>query len=155
MKLTKSLTFNRKQLRINGFTDLGKHTPKKDRQKRGDHALVFLFQPFRGKWVQTLSCFLSTGCATGDVLHKLIKDCITLCENSGLRISAVVTDGATWNRNMWKNFGISKNKIHIQHIIDPDRKLWFISDFPHLIKCVRNFLAHPKRDRKSGIWVSA
>ena len=115
--------------------------------------MVFLFQPFKGKWVQTLGCFLSKGSASGTVLQKLIIECIGLAEKSGLRIDAVVTDGASWNRNMWKTFGITKENISAEHVVDPKRRLWFISDFPHLIKCLRNFLTHQDRDVNSGIWV--
>lgn len=153
MKLTKALAFNRNNLKVEGFTDLGKYTPEHAKGKKGDHALVFLFQPFKGKWVQTLGCFLSKGSATGTVLHNLIIECIGLAEKSGLRIDAVVTNGASRNRNMWSQFGITKNKVSVQHVVDPTRNLWFISDFPHLIKCVRNFLTHKDRDTDAGIWV--
>ncbi|XP_026821574.1 uncharacterized protein LOC113559980 [Rhopalosiphum maidis] len=70
-----------------------------------------MFQPFRGKWVQSLACFIS-------------KD--------------VTTDGATWNRSMWSKFGISKENISCVHMHDESGRLWFISDFPHLIKNMRN-----------------
>ncbi|KAK0075394.1 hypothetical protein PV325_006952, partial [Microctonus aethiopoides] len=46
-----------------GFVDLGGHTPERQKHQLGDHALVIMFQSFRGKWVQTLACFLSKGCA--------------------------------------------------------------------------------------------
>ena len=57
MKLTKALAFNRSKLKVEGFTDLGKYTPQRDKAKKGDHALVFLFQPFKEEWVQTLGRF--------------------------------------------------------------------------------------------------
>lgn len=89
MKLTSTLTFNRSKLKTDGFTDLGSYTPKHQTNKKGDHALVFMFQPFRGKWVQTLGCFLSKGSATDTVLHQLIMECIILSERAGLIIDAV------------------------------------------------------------------
>ena len=95
MKLTKALAFNRSKLKVEGFTDLGKYTSQRDKAKKGDHVLVFLFQPFKGKWVQALGCFLSKGSASGTVLQKLIIECIGLAERSELRIDAVVTDGAS------------------------------------------------------------
>lgn len=54
---------------MEGFTNLGKYTPKHQEGVKGDHALVVMFQPFRGKWVQTLGCILSKGSACGTVLH--------------------------------------------------------------------------------------
>lgn len=153
MKLTKTLSFDRKTLKIEGFTNLGQYTPDRLKTKKGDHALVFLFQPFKKKWIQTLGCFLSRGSTSGTVLHKLVIECIALAEKSGLKIDAVVSDGAAWNRNMWTLFGVTKDKVSVPHVVDSRRRLWFISDFPHLIKCLRNFLIHENRDINKGIWV--
>ena len=153
MKLTKSLAFNRRNLKFEGFTDLGKYTPQHQRGKKGDHALVFMFQPLKGKWVQALGCFLSKGSASGTILHQLIIESIVLAERSGLRIDAITTDGAAWNRNMWKLFGVTKDNVSVPHVVDSKRRLWFISDFPHLIKCMRNFFTHSGRDKEKGIWV--
>lgn len=49
MKLSKALAFNRSKLKVEGFTGLGKYTLEDEKGKKGDHALVFLFQPFKGK----------------------------------------------------------------------------------------------------------
>lgn len=140
MKLSQTLSFNSAQMELQGFTNLGKYTPLHQQGKKGDHALVMMFQPFQGKWVQSLACFLSKGCASGTVLHHLVMECIILAEQAGLRIDAVTTDGATWNRSMWDKFGITLENGSCVHIVDPSRRLWFISDFPHLIKCMRNFI---------------
>lgn len=74
------------------------------------------------------------------LLYKLLIECISLSEKAGLRIDAVTCDGATWNRAMWDMFGVTKETVSVEHIIDENRRLWFLSDFPHLIKCLRNFL---------------
>lgn len=153
MKLAKSLAFNRRNLKVEGFTNLGQYTPENQKGKKGDHALVFMYQPFKGKWVQALGCFLSTGSASGTILHQLIIECIVLAERAGFRVDAVTTDGATWNRKMWKEFGVTKENVSVPHIIDDKRSLWFLSDFPHLIKCLRNFITQSGRDKNSGIWV--
>ncbi|KAH9382733.1 hypothetical protein HPB48_023289 [Haemaphysalis longicornis] len=46
---------------------------------------------------------------------------------------------------MMNIFGISgklsKTVCKIKHPVDPSRELHFISDFPHLVKCVRNAIA--------------
>lgn len=65
------MKFDRNQMKFIGFTDLGKYTPEEQRKKQGDHALVLLYQPFRGKWIQPIAAFLSHGCATGDVLAQI------------------------------------------------------------------------------------
>ncbi|KYQ49678.1 hypothetical protein ALC60_11248 [Trachymyrmex zeteki] len=84
-------------------------TPKHQARKKGDHALVFMFQPFKGKWVQTLGYFLNYGSVSGVVLHQLVMECIILVEKSNLKVDGVTSDGASW------------------------------SDFSHLMKCLRNF----------------
>jgi len=118
---------------------------------RGDHALVFLFQPFRGKWVQLVGAFLSKNCAKGDILHLLILECIILLENSGFFVDVVTTDGAAWNRNMWKQFSLTGLDCSCEHpcndLSSNDsfiRRLWFCSDFSHLLKNLRNFFTKIK-----------
>ncbi|KYN18440.1 THAP domain-containing protein 9 [Trachymyrmex cornetzi] len=108
------------------------------------HGLVFMFQPFQGKWIQTLGCFLSRGCASGAILHKLIIECIALLEDAGFYADVVVTDGASWNRTMWKKFGVDEHTCSCQNPVDDTRQLWFASDFPHLIKCFRNRVVQQK-----------
>lgn len=138
---------------IFGFTDLGEHTPENQKNERGDHALVFLFQPFRGSWVQNIAAFLSKGAASGEVLSHLVTECIILLENSGFHVDVVTSDGASWNRGMWKQFGLEKFEASCIHICASEdnkrdknintsetRRLWFCSYFSHLVKNLRNFL---------------
>ena len=78
--------------------NLGDHTPDKQKNQLADHALVFMFQPFRGMWVQAVACFLSKGCAPGKVLNHLVLECIKLLEQAGFFVDGFTTDGAQWNR---------------------------------------------------------
>lgn len=41
-----------------------------------------------------------------DVLSKIVLEATLLCEQAGLHVDGVTCDGATWNRSMWKIFGI-------------------------------------------------
>ncbi|KAL5239084.1 hypothetical protein ACI65C_006494 [Semiaphis heraclei] len=140
MKVGEAVKFDTKKLKMVGFTDLGEHTTLHQQSKKGDHGLVIIFQPFQGRWVQAIACFLSKGCATGTVLHHLIMECILLLEKSGFFVDAVTRDGASWNRNMWTQFGVTEEKVWVTHPSDIKRQLWFLSDFPHLIKNLRNFI---------------
>lgn len=140
MKLTEKISFDSKNFTLNGFTNLGDYTPKHQEDKGGDHALVMMFQPFRGGWVQTIAAFLSKGCASSSVLDHLIVEAIILLEKSEFYVDVVTTDGASWNRSMWHKFNISEDEVSCVHPYDENRKLWFCSDFPHLIKNLRNFL---------------
>jgi len=42
----------------------------------GDHALVFMYQPYQGAWIQTIGAFLSKGAALNKVLEKCIVEAI-------------------------------------------------------------------------------
>lgn len=148
MQISKGVAFGSQNVSVIGFTDLGDYTPEDQKKEKGDHALVFLFQPFRGKWVQTIAAFLSKGAATGEVLSHLMTECIILLESHGFYVDVVTSDGGTWNRSMWKKFGLKNLEASCVHIsaFDHDdespeeRRLWFCSDFSHLVKNFRNFV---------------
>ena len=70
---------------------------------------MYMFQPFKGGWVNTLGCFLSKGSTYGTVLHQIVMVSIIFAEKVGLRFDGVLTDGASWNRTMWDFFGVSPN----------------------------------------------
>jgi len=144
MKISEALSFQRSNLKIEGFVNLGDYTSVNDRNKLGDHALVLLFQPFCGKWFQTLGAFLGSGAVSGNILEKLILEAVILLENQSIHVDVVTTDGAAWNRNMWKLFGISDVKSSCTHPVNPERKLWFASDFPHLIKNLKSRIINSK-----------
>ena len=63
---------------------------------------------------------------------------------AGFSIDAVTTDGAQWNRRVWKLFGVDEQNLSCVHPCDESAKLWFLSDFPHLIKTFRNKLLEIK-----------
>ena len=54
MSISEAISLDRKSMSYRGFVDLGAHTPDKLKNERADHALVFMFQPFRGQWVQVI-----------------------------------------------------------------------------------------------------
>lgn len=112
-------------MNILGLVDLGQHTPANQVDQLGDHALVFMFQPFRRTWVQTLRSFLSKGCTPGSIMKELTLECISKLEDTGLFVDIVTTDGATWNRKMWTDLGINKDNACCKHPFDDNRNLWF------------------------------
>jgi len=131
MNLRETYSFDKNDtMKVLGFTDLGNHTPEAQKEQLGNHALVLMYQPFSGSWIQPIGCFLSRGAAASDVLYQIILESVILLENSGLRISAITSDGAQWNRSMWAEFGVSEEKVCCEHPCDPERNLWFLSDSP-------------------------
>lgn len=142
MKVVPYTHFNRTSMEFTGFVNLGKYTPLRQKNKAGDHALVFMFQPFRGEWVQAIGSFSSLNAASGTVLAQLVLEACVLLENAGFSCEGVVSDGASWNRAMWREFGASPDAPYCIHpsALEAERKFFFISDFPHLIKCLRNWV---------------
>ncbi|KAG0425955.1 hypothetical protein HPB47_026908 [Ixodes persulcatus] len=128
--------------KIEGFVGFGAITPDTEKHQPCGHELVFLYQPFAPIWTQVVGAFASRGNA------------IICYENAGLFVDYVTCDGATWNRQMWKLFNIKasaeKTTCSAQHPMDAKRRLHFISDFPHLVKCVRNMFVKTGFDTPEG-----
>lgn len=78
------------------------------------------------------------------LLTKIILEATLLCEQAGLHVDYICCDGATWNRAMWHRMGIHGSckdvRCKVVHPCDKQRFLYFVSDFPHLVKCVRNMM---------------
>ncbi|KAH7981059.1 hypothetical protein HPB49_021215 [Dermacentor silvarum] len=129
---------------IEGFVDLGEFTTAADKTMHSDHGMVILFVPFVGGWTQVIGTFATKGNIKGDFLAQVMIDATILTERSGLFVDFITCDGATWNRRMWKVLGVRGTagdvKCKVEHPVDDRRHLHFISDFPHLIKCLRNGL---------------
>ncbi|XP_050062945.1 uncharacterized protein LOC126552296 [Aphis gossypii] len=92
MKLSETPSFQRSNLYVEGFVDLGKYSTENDKTKLGDHALLLLYQPFCGKWYQTVGIFLSTGAVSGHILEKIITEAVILLENQNIHVDCI-TDG--------------------------------------------------------------
>lgn len=65
-----------------------------------------------GDWTQILGVFSLKGNIKAGMLSKLLLKGILLTEQAGLFIDLVSCDGATWNRSMWKSFGIGGMRIY-------------------------------------------
>lgn len=102
MKIKEGIIYDKNALKVLGIVEIDGET----KAKQGDHALVMLFQPFKGKWMQTIAAFLTKGAATGKQLAKLVIDGITRLEQIGIKVDVVVSDGAPWNRTMWSEVGM-------------------------------------------------
>lgn len=101
------MAFNKSSLKIDGFVNLGDHTPDELKDQPGDHALVFMFKPWKGQWFPTVGAFLSKGAVKGPTLAKLALEATGLLENSGFKVDMWACDGAPWNRAMWAELGLN------------------------------------------------
>lgn len=81
-------------------------------------------------------------------MDQLVIKAICLLENAGAKVDGLVSDGATSNRKLWSELGISgekdslKNKFN--HPFEDKRHIYVFSDAPHLLKNVRNRLYNKK-----------
>ena len=80
----------------------------------------------------------------------LVWQCIEHLEIIGLKVIAVVCDGATPNRKFFKMHGSSKGLTYkATNIYDNSRPVFFISDVPHLLKTTRNSWANSYAHKNS------
>lgn len=105
-----------------------------------------MFQPLYDNYSQPIAVFASNGSTTGDILAKLIVQAIVLLENAGAKIHVIVADGGKPNRQVWTEMGCSGKlsplfKNWFEHPMNEERKVFFFSDTPHLVKTIRNRLA--------------
>ena len=149
MQLSKHIDFRSDLGKNVGFVDFGSELTTKCQDKEGDHALVFLFKPFLGGWMQTIGSFCSAGTTPSDVLVKLILEAIILLENCGARVDGVVCDGASTNRKALSALGFSGKMGSVcNKMVNPcseSRQIFFFSDAPHLWKTVHNNLMSSKQ----------
>ena len=124
------MKLDKRTLDFTGFVSLGQHTPKHQQNMRADHALVFMFQPFRGHWVQVIGCFLTKDSAPSDVLHKLVRECVVLLGNIGYHVDAIVSDGAQWNRGVWTLLGVHTAQLQLSSSFTPEQKTMDDLRFP-------------------------
>lgn len=150
MATDQNIVFDKSTGLVHGMTDLGSASPPNAGSTLGDHSLVFLFQPFKGQWFQTIGAFCSRGAAKGPELEKLVTEATIMLYKYGYYTDVVTTDGGSWNRNMWNLYGITEGNVscinpaaagegnETDAFDEPEdaRKLWLMSDFPHLIKSV-------------------
>ncbi|KAF0702622.1 Uncharacterized protein FWK35_00026481, partial [Aphis craccivora] len=87
------------------------------------------------------------------VLAQLVIKAICLLEGIGAIFNGVVSDGASTNRKLWAELGISGQKGQVkncfEHPLKNNKKVFMFSDAPHLIKNVRNRLYNKKSLRES------
>lgn len=107
--------------------------------------------------------FLSKGASLGYVLAQIILEAIILLENADYQCDAVVTDAGSWNRNMWNQFFNADDEVlagkvseigttgskkgpqqsqrnSTEHPFHHNRRLYFVSDFPHLMKTLWSYI---------------
>lgn len=145
VSVRKSLKFDQKTLRYQGVVDFGEdEVGSTEYDQLADHGLVFGFSSLADDYFQPIGCFAAKGATPGVTLAKLLIQAIILLETAGVKVIATVCDGAKPNRRLWKEFGISgvlgSTVCCFENPYDENRKVFVLSDVPHLFKCIRNRL---------------
>jgi hypothetical protein len=144
MTCTKELEFCTRTLKWKGIVDFGGDLHIQVPNGMCDHVLVFSAQVFKGTpdaWIQPFAWSGTKGASPGRVLLEIvIKAIAKLCEKGAI-VKAVVCDGCAPNKSMMNLFGVSgelSGSCHVTHAIDPNHKVYFFTDVPHLLKSTRN-----------------
>lgn len=145
ISVRKSLKTDPKTLRYRRVVDFGDDDISSTKNEAlADHGLVFGFSSLCENYFQPIGCFAAKGATNGVTLAKLIVQAIMLLEQAGAKVTAIICDGAKPNRRMWKEFGITGELGSVKHFFqnpyDDLRKIFVLSDTPHLFKCIRNRL---------------
>lgn len=159
--------FNKHSGEMIGFfdiTDINMHLRAFERscdndtspQELASHILVFMV---RGLFSSLSFPYAQFPCATAsaDVLHPIAWRCIEHLEMIGLKVLALVCDGASANRKFYRmhNDGTAQLTYKVKNIYaHQDRPIFFVSDVPHLLKTTRNCWANSYAHSKSRkLWV--
>jgi len=82
------------------------------------------------------------------VLAQLVIKTIYLLENAGTMMDEFVSDGATSNRKLWPELGVSGEKDNLKkkfdYPLDNKRCIYVFYDAPYLLKNVQNRLCNKK-----------
>lgn len=143
MSIETTLDFDAQKLRFDGFVDYGDNAVNLVQQKDqlADHALVYIFRPYRLSWIQPVAVFATHGAAPGELLFDMLIKVIVALYKNGAIVKSVVCDGANSNKKAMKLLGIDGSMENLKHSFEhPAEKedVFVFYDLPHVFKCVRN-----------------
>jgi hypothetical protein len=119
---------------FSGLVDLG----EEGRQPvPGSKIVLFMIRGLVQKWKMPVAYYVVHKTVTAKIVCKLITNCIKSITTTGLQLKAIVCDQSSTNRKAAALLGVSKDK---PFLMNNERKVYFLYDFPHVLKCVRNNL---------------
>ena len=154
MYVKEGLVFNKHTGALTGFVDLGdatNHLDNYDEPKRkvAKTVVVLMVRGLVSDLIFPYAMFAAAS-LTGPDLFPLVWKAIGRLTLLGFRPLVITCDGAKNNRKMFAMHG-DKNTYKTVNIFSRDRHpIFFISDPPHLLKCIRNCLYNKTRN----LWVS-
>lgn len=120
-----------------------------DHEGVANHGLVFMLGGISSRWKQTVAYYFTSNSVNGHTLKPIMNNIILKAESIGLRVISVTSDMGASNKTMWTSYGINcsfGNNINnsIQHPYDPERKIFFLPDVPHVFKNIKQALINNK-----------
>ena len=136
--------WNASDHRHDGFVDFGGGLVSGE---VASQALVFMLVGLKGRWKAPIAFFF-TSHVTGDQLANLIKLAISKAADSDLLVKAVTADGLSANLKAAKLLGCEiraenpKPFFKHPHPKFKAENVFYICDAAHMLKLMRNLLAH-------------
>ena len=146
--LKKEFTWNSQTNEWEGIVNFGRELKVSVKSGIATHALVFVFRPYIGNWIQPIACFASENAASGEILQELITKAVVMLYKNNAIVKNIACDGCSTNKSAMKLFGVcgemsrktveDGNSFFFRNPLQRDIKIYWIFDPPHLLKCTRN-----------------
>ena len=135
MAVKSSLHYDTLNDTVVGYEDCG---PCLQRKKEiVTNALVFMVRGLALNWKQPVGFVLTHNACRGDLLKKLLFECLDKMNDVGLDVKVVISDQGTNFQNVTLSLGVTAENPHFEHA---GKKYYYMFDTPHLLKSVRNNL---------------
>lgn len=153
ISLLEKMTLDKQKLLVDGFVDYGlddviDSTPPGTPPRIADHALMFMVRSLKYGWIQPIAIFATRGACPAKTLTTLVNKAAAILEQRNARLIALISDGHRTNKSLWAAFGITGEQERVKnwlpHPTVDGAKIFFISDVPHLMKCIRNHIWNKK-----------
>ena len=162
MKVKEKLVYDKFEMRVIGFVDLGEVNDQLDKLESGtpEIATYVLTLMVRGIFINLRFPYANfpSKSITGDALFLIIWEAVERLERIGFKVLVVTGDGASANRRFMSFHGQKtdvRNPIYKTRnpFTKEKREVYFMSDPPHLMKTARNCWSHSGEEQSRHMWV--
>lgn len=109
-----------------------------DAQKCAKTAQVFMVSSLLSKYVDVVAIIPVIN-MTSEQLKSFIADVLKMLERTGFKVVSLIADNNTVNRKAYELMTPNKTlQPSIVHPLDSSRRLFFMFDTVHILKCIRN-----------------
>ncbi|XP_071499561.1 uncharacterized protein [Diadema antillarum] len=160
MKVKSGLAYSTSTGQLLGFVDVGdinnefrefETQVKKDSSSElASHAFVIMVRGLFCSMKQAVAFFPTSTLRSGEIYDCVMRTVLKV-ETAGLKVRAIVSDGASCNRKFYKMCMVHGDGYghYTMNPAETDRKIYFFCDVPHLLKTSRNNLENSGFNRQS------